>query len=122
MSKEIKKADEKEVLKADAILELDILVTKIEHEGKKFNAYKTFQKNGKKIDVKFTRDVKNAPEENCIIVVEAGKMNLDKNRRFPCLWVREIKEVKQLPDKNNDPRKLEEITELFGFDDEDLPF
>ncbi len=112
----------KELLKADDVIELEIVVTKIEYEGKKFNAYKTFQNNGKKIDVKFTKDVKNQPDENCIILVEAGKMNIDKNRRYPCVWVREIKEIKPLSTLDNDPKKLEEITKMFGDNEDDLPF
>lgn len=108
-------------VRADELIELQLVVTKIEYQGKKFNAYKTFQKNGKKIDVKFIKEVKNAPDVDSVIVVKLGNINLDKSRKYPCLWVRGIEEVKELPNLQNDPKRMEEVAELFNFDD-DLPF
>lgn len=98
------------------LAEFELVVTKIEYEGKKFNAYKTFMANGKKIDVKFTRDVKVTPDENCVIVVEHDNWNIDRNRKYPCIWVKGIKEVKPIETTRN---KEEDYEEMFG---KDLPF
>lgn len=59
-------------------------------DGKKFKAYKTVDKKGKKMDVRFTRDVHNLPTEACTIVVSPDKCNVATNRVYPILWVQEI--------------------------------
>lgn len=65
-------------------------------DGETFNAFKTVDKTGKKMDVSFTRDCDNIPTEPCIIVVPDGKCNVDISRRFPRLWVKEVEEIKEL--------------------------
>lgn len=76
------------------VLEIPVLVKEFEtKEGKKFNAFKAVQKNGKLIDLKFQRVVKNLPEQNCIIKVLPENINLDKTRQFPALWCKKIEEI-----------------------------
>lgn len=76
------------------LLEIKVIVKEFEtKEGKKFNAYKAVQNNGKLIDLKFQRVVKNLPEENCIIKVKPENINLDKTRQFPTLWCKKIEEI-----------------------------
>ncbi len=76
------------------VLEISVIVKEYEtKEGKKFNAFKAVQNNGKLIDLKFQRVVKNLPEENCIIKVKPENINIDKNRQFPVLWCKKIEEI-----------------------------
>lgn len=75
-------------------LEIPVLVKELEtKEGKKFNVYKAVQNNGKLIDLKFRREVKNLPEQNCIIRVLPENVNIDKTRRYPALWCKKIEEI-----------------------------
>lgn len=69
--------------------------------GQKFNAFKTVDKNGKKMDVKFTRDCRNVPTEPCEVVVDDSMANVDTNRQYPCLWIKDVLEIKPLPRKSN---------------------
>lgn len=59
-------------------------------EGKSFDTFKAVQKNGKLIDCKFTKDVKNLPDESCFMYVEEDKINIDKNKKYPTLWVKKV--------------------------------
>lgn len=80
--------------------------------GQKFNAFKTVDKNGKKMDVKFTRDCRNVPTEPCEIVVDDSAANVDTNRQYPCLWIKDVLEIKPLPRKSN-------MAEFFDIDETD---
>lgn len=62
-------------------------------EGKRFTSYKCLEKSGKKRDLKFTRDVKDPPEEDCFIVVAKQDINRDSLRQYPCYWVKQIVEI-----------------------------
>lgn len=103
-----------EEVKDMEIVEAEVIVTGITtmKDGKenKFNAYKIFTKTGKKMDLKFVRDLKNLPTENCIMVVKRSALNLDNTRKFPCIWCREEPiEFKPLPVRDN----TETTKELF---------
>ena len=69
--------------------------------GSKFIAYKTVDKNAKKMDVKFTRDCRNTPTEPCEIIVDDSQANVDTNRQYPCLWIKDVLEIRPLPHKSN---------------------
>ena len=71
-------------------------------DGKKFSTYKTVIAGNKLMDLCFVRTVKNTPEEPCIIVVEDGKWNIDRKSLYPRVWVKEIKEIKPLPRKEEE--------------------
>ena len=105
--------------------ELKITVAKVEHikdkeRGLDFLAYKTLTKKGKFMDLRFRREVKNAPEETCVIVVDEDKCNVDDQRKYPILWVSEIKRIEPFASKKSNASKY------FGSDeDEDkdgMPF
>lgn len=83
-----------DVKKEEKVLEIKVIVREYEtKEGKKFNAFKALQSNGKLIDLKFQRVVKNVPEENCIIKVKHENINIDRTRQFPVLWCKKIEEI-----------------------------
>lgn len=69
--------------------------------GAKFTAFKTVDKSGKKMDVKFIRDCRNVPTEPCEIIVDDSQANVDTNRQYPCLWIKEVLEIKPLERKSN---------------------
>ena len=62
-------------------------------DGRSFNTYKTYSKNGRAIDLKFTKDVKNVPDKNCFIVCDVDEMSLNTSGEFPILWIRKIESV-----------------------------
>lgn len=80
--------------------------------GQKFNAFKAVDKSGKKMDVKFTRDCRNVPTEPCEIVVDDSMANVDTNRQYPCLWIKDVLEIKPLQRKSN-------MARFFGTDKTD---
>lgn len=62
-------------------------------DGREFDTFKAVQKDGKLVDLKFTREVKKTPTEDCYIVVARDKINLAKRQEYPCYWVKEIVEI-----------------------------
>ena len=71
-------------------------------DGKKFNYYKTTDKQGKLVDVRFTKECRNIPTKTSMIVVKAENINLDIKREYPCYWVKAIEEIREVEYKQND--------------------
>ena len=92
-----------------------IEVKEINANGKKFLAYKTIDKNGKKMDVRFTRECLNKPTEACIITVDDNAANVDTNRQYPVLWIKSVLSSRPFERKNN-------LDEFFDDHSEDLPY
>lgn len=93
---------------------IKIMVTeKVTKEGKKFNTYKTTSKNGRLIDVKFRKDVKDLPTKTCYATIDVDCMNLDKNREYPVLWVNDVVGYDELAEVNKEKNKAE-LDEIFG--------
>lgn len=80
------------------IIEVKEVTTK---DGKKFDAYKTAGKGGRKMDVRFVRDCKNKPTEPCVIVVNDEDCNVDATRQYPILWVKDVVRIEEFERKNN---------------------
>lgn len=91
------------------IIEVKEVTTKA---GQKFNAYKTVDKHGKKMDVRFTRDVTNPPTAPCTLIVEDTKCNVSTTRQYPILWIQAIKGIEETVRKSN-------VTDYFGDNAED---
>lgn len=62
-------------------------------EGRKFTVYKALDKNGKLLDTKFRKEVKNLPTEPCTLIVDSDKCNVTKNTLYPTVWIAEIKAI-----------------------------
>lgn len=92
------------------VLKLEISVKTIKFAGEtgeeSFLAYKVFTKKGW-VDLKFTKDVKNAPTKNCFIFVDTDKLNINKTGRFPIVWVKEIAKIEEI----NFTQKVEDYFE-----------
>ena len=74
-------------------------------EGKKFNTYKTVSKNGRLMDVKFRKEVKDLPEKNCFAVIACDNMNIDSNREYPVLWVNAVENYLPLDEVASEANK-----------------
>ena len=80
------------------IIEVNDITTK---DGKKFKAYKTIGKGGRKMDVRFTRDCNNVPTEPCVVVVNEENCNVDTTRQYPILWIKSVERIEGFERKNN---------------------
>lgn len=85
-----------------------IEVKEINVSGKKFNAYKTIGKGGRKMDIRFTRECNIIPKEPCVIVCEENKCNVDTTRQYPILWIKEVIRIEDFERKNNIKEWFEE--------------
>lgn len=64
-----------------------------------FNRFHTYDKKGKRLTVKFTRDC-DPPHENCRIHVING--NVNRTTKFPVLWINNFDFVETIKeDKDN---------------------
>lgn len=59
-------------------------------EGKSFPVFSTFDKKNKRYKVKFTQEVKNAPNENCMLVFDSANANISEDAYGPVLWISKI--------------------------------
>lgn len=67
----------------------------------KFKAFKTVDKSGKKMDVRFVRDCANVPAEPCTVVCDDSQCNVDTRRQYPVLWIKNVIRVEPLERKSN---------------------
>ena len=79
-------------------------------DGRTFNTFKTFSKNGVGTEVKFRKAVKELPEKDCYIVVDVDKAHLNTSGEYPVLWVEAIESIEDLATANaeNNRKKLDE--------------
>lgn len=80
------------------IIEVNEITTK---DGKKFKAYKTIGKGGRKMDVRFVRDCNNVPTEPCVVIVNEENCNVDTTRQYPILWIKSVERIEGFERKNN---------------------
>lgn len=80
------------------IIEVNDITTK---DGKKFKAYKTTGKGGRKMDVRFVRDCNNVPTEPCVVVVNEENCNVDISHQYPILWIKNVERIEGFERKNN---------------------
>ena len=82
-------------------------------DGKKFNTYKAVTKNGRLIDAKFRKEVKELPTETCYAVIGVDNMNLDKNKEYPVLWISAVESYESLGEvaSENNKKQLDDMFE-----------
>lgn len=77
------------------IVKVEEVTTK---DNNKFLTYKTVDKRGNFLDVKFRRAVKNAPTERCVVVVnDEDNWNIDEQRQYPVLWIAQVDAIEPYP-------------------------
>lgn len=89
------------------------------HKTKKeFTFFACKMKDGKWRDLKFTTDVpkESLPVSHSFIFVRSDKMNIDKSKKYPVTWVQAIERLEVIE------RPLEDLTQYFDEEPEDLPF
>ena len=79
--------------------------------GKSFNTYKAVTKNGRLIDAKFRKEVKELPTEDCYAIIGVDNMNVDKNKEYPVLWISAVEGYESLGEvaSENNKKQLEEM-------------
>ena len=90
---------------AQGVQEIKIKIVEVKEvttdDGHKFNTFKTVDKSGKLMDVRFTRACKTIPESPCTIVVSPDMANVAKNRQYPCVWVKDVIRIEETPYESN---------------------
>lgn len=81
-------------------------------DGRKFNTYATFSKNGRKTDLKFRKTVTNLPTKDCYIVVNADDINLNTSGEYPICWINAIQAIEDATVNAEANRK--KVDEYFG--------
>ena len=81
-------------------------------DGKKFNTYKAVTKNGRLIDCKFRKDVKELPTETCFANISVDSMNIDKNKEYPVMWVSAVEGYESISEVASESNK-KVIDEMF---------
>lgn len=74
-------------------------------DGRSFDTYKTTSKNGRLMDVKFRKEVKDLPSGNCYAIIDVDNMNIDKNREYPVLWVSQVESYETLENNSKEQNK-----------------
>lgn len=83
--------------------------------GSKFTAFSAVQKDKRLMDCKFINDINTKPVESCYIRVKIADINVDRNRLYPVLWVRNILGiyVDDSERAEQQTRSSDEINDLF---------
>ena len=96
-------------MEKESLLKIEIMGTPVKLEdGTEFVSFKAFTKKGK-MDIKFVKDCKNVPVKSCYIFVDRTKMNVNRQARFPVIWVQEVEKIEEFPDRTN---KLDDLFDL----------
>lgn len=88
---------------------LEIMVSKFKNEKYDFPIYHTFDRKGKKLQVKFRKCCSNVPKNSCICFIDKDDMNIDNDGRYRTLWVKEILEIMSF---EKDTSKLDELIQM----------
>lgn len=81
------------------------VATKKTADGREFNTYKATTKNGRLIDVKFRKEVKNLPEKTCYAIINVDDMNVVRNTEFPVMWVKAVQGYESLDDVSTEQNR-----------------
>ena len=84
--------------------------------SKKFYTYKTFSKNGRAVEVKFTQDTKFNAKEDCVIECLESNVDLNTSGMYPVLWIRAIERIipREEIDAENAEKKRARLADYFG--------
>lgn len=86
-------------------------------DGKKFNTFKTFSKNGNPTEVKFRQSVRTLPEKDGFYTFDADDMSLNKSGEYPVLWIRgEYQSFEELNAETEESKakNRQDLTDYFG--------
>lgn len=94
-------------------IKLKVKVDQREKDGRKFNVYKTFSKNGRATELKFRKEVQPLPVKDCFIVCNVDDVNVNTNGEFPVCWVKAIQSIEDLGQVNAEENRSK-VLDYFG--------
>ena len=110
----------KELESKTKTMKLEVIVKKRVNNVNKheFTCYAVKMKDGKWADLKFTKDVpvEKLPKSHSNIYVKADNINLDKRSKYVKVWVKAVERIEMIE------RPLEDLTQYFEEEPEELPF
>ena len=87
-------------------MKIEIMGTPVKLEdGTEFVGFKAFTKKGR-MDIKFKQECKLVPTKSCYIIVNPEKINVNRKSKFPVIWVEEVLEIEDFPDRS---KSLEDL-------------
>lgn len=86
--------------------EVKVIVREKKETQEKFNVYQALTKNGRWMDLRFTKDVpeNTRPVHPCILFVEDENISVDRQMKYPVCWVSKIAKIEEF-DKKQDVSK-----------------
>lgn len=94
---------------------MKVLVTeRTTKDGRKFNTYCTFSKNGRRTELKFRKTVTNLPVKDCYIVVNPDAVTLDTSKEYPVTWVAEVLAIEDIAAVNAENNRAK-VSDYFGW-------
>ena len=84
--------------------------------SKKFYTYKTFSKNGRVVEVKFTQESGFNSKTDCIIECQSDKCDLNTSGLYPVLWIRDVERIvpKDEIDAERAEKNAKKLSDYFG--------
>ena len=83
------------------------------HDGRKFNSYCTFSKNGRRTTLKFRKEITNPPAKDCYIICNVDDVNINTSDEFPVCWVRAILDIEDMQTTDRE-RNAAAVADYFG--------
>lgn len=89
---------------------------KTKEGDKKFYTYKTFSKNGRAVEVKFTQESGFNSKEDCVIECLPTNCDLNTSGMYPVLWIRAVERIvpKEEVDAERAEKSAKKLAEFFG--------
>ena len=101
-------------------LKIEVIVKRRKNHlnGHDFTCYACKMRDGKWYDLKFTKDVPQdkLPKSHSNIYVLESNINLDKRTKYLKVWVKAVERLEMIE------KPLEDLTQYFELEPEDLPF
>ena len=69
-------------------------------DGTTFLAFKGLTKKGW-YDLRFRKEAENVPEMSCFIYVKKENLNVNRQQRFPVIWVKTVERIEELKFEQN---------------------
>lgn len=99
--------------------EIKIKVTNVrdvDYNGRKFKAYHCLDGDGNNVELKFTRECHNVPTERCFIYVDSDKVNVNRKKEYPVVWVKDVNRIEPISRSSS-------VEKFFGVaEDSENPF
>lgn len=79
-------------------------------DGRKFTVYKTVDKNGKLLDVRFTQASGFKTDKRGTV---HGEGNVDKTRQYPCVWFKSVDSFEPWTQAEAEDTTEYDVSEIF---------